>query len=533
MRSRLKSIASSLIFVLVILCNHSVLAAIQILAPTGVSKHSGFTAATTAPTPTTPGAPPAPPATVGTYIIYGGAAGDSGQCSTNGVTNGTCDTCKYANIPDGTTGDAALVACNEAQVLPGTLITFQFYSNTASGIGLLTDATGVTPFPANLISSNSASTKVTANTLVKLTLTWDQLVQALGGTSQFATFPNATLDGFSITMRLGISVTGNSLGVATSTPTAGTGSDDYISISIVFQQKFRNALPSYQSLNDGCDGSTNKPLCYFDVSSGDSSARLEVVDSAAGFPAFSNTTFQAIRLYYERGGFATINPKTSFEHYKRIVVSVPTTAGAAGGINFDTRLISDLTNTYKYYFKMAAEDQAGNVGFWTQASQDSANCRAPKPGQKAYGIKNQAGIADDQTCHIVKPDEISAILAENLNCFIATAAYGSSMATEVQTFRNFRDLFLLKKAWGRSFVELYYRYSPKIAGFIARHESLRTATRFALWPVLGFASLSVKMGALNASLLFVSLIILALLFLKIILAKRSLAAATPRKRRQR
>ena len=518
--------SKALAIAVVLLSTYDAFAAIHILAPTGVSKYTGFTAATTTPTTTTPGGTPAPPITTSTtYIIYGGAAGDTSQCTANGVTTGTCDTCKFANLTAGTTGDTGLVACNEDQVLPGTIITFQYYSDSAKGVGMLTDATGATAFPANYISSNTASTSVPINTLVKITLTWDQLVQALGGTSQFATFPNGTLGGFSITMRLGISGSGNGLGVATTTPTTGT-TDDYITITVVLQQTFGNTSPSFQSLNNGCNGATNEPLCYFDVSSGDGSARLEVVDSAAGFPAFSFTTFKAIRLYYETTSFAAINPKTSFEHYKRIIVSVPTTAGLAGGINFDTRLINDLTNGTKYYFKMAAEDQAGNVGFWTQASQDSANCRT------TYGIRNQGGIADTQTCHIVKPDEIQALLAENINCFIATAAYGSTMASEVQTFRNFRDIFLIKKAWGRSFVQTYYHYSPKIAGFIAQHEGLRTAARFALWPVLGFASLSLKFGALNTSMLFSSLLLLCLLFIKLYLAKRSRVPALSKKGRK-
>ena len=66
---------------------------------------------------------------------------------------------------------------------------------------------------------------------------------------------------------------------------------------------------------------------------------------------------------------------------------------------------------------------------------------------------------------------------EDGGCFIATAAYGTATAQEIDILRKFRDEILLPSSLGGEFVSLYYKYSPPIANYISEHEVLRTIVR--------------------------------------------------------
>ena len=68
-------------------------------------------------------------------------------------------------------------------------------------------------------------------------------------------------------------------------------------------------------------------------------------------------------------------------------------------------------------------------------------------------------------------------LLGSLGCFIATAAYGTPTAEQIDVLREFRDVVLLESTVGSQFVVLYYRLSPPIADFIARSGLLRTLVR--------------------------------------------------------
>lgn len=70
-------------------------------------------------------------------------------------------------------------------------------------------------------------------------------------------------------------------------------------------------------------------------------------------------------------------------------------------------------------------------------------------------------------------------------CFVATAAYGSLMANDVEMLRHFRDSALRTSALGELFVESYYTFGPPVAGVVGSSDLLRATARGVLDPIVG------------------------------------------------
>jgi len=94
-------------------------------------------------------------------------------------------------------------------------------------------------------------------------------------------------------------------------------------------------------------------------------------------------------------------------------------------------------------------------------------------------------------------------------CFIATAAYGTPMAEEIEILREFRDEYLLTNPVGQALVSLYYKVSPPMAEFITEHPSLRPIVRAGLFPAVAMSTVTVNTTPVQKTAILGSLVLLS------------------------
>jgi outer membrane protein assembly factor BamB len=107
-------------------------------------------------------------------------------------------------------------------------------------------------------------------------------------------------------------------------------------------------------------------------------------------------------------------------------------------------------------------------------------------------VDSSPAIGADGTIYVGSDDGKLYAITEapepDPRCFIATAAYGTPMADEIQVLREFRDGYLLTNPAGRAFTDFYYSGSPPIAEFIDDHPALKPVVRVGLMPAVALST---------------------------------------------
>ena len=120
----------------------------------------------------------------------------------------------------------------------------------------------------------------------------------------------------------------------------------------------------------------------------------------------------------------------------------------------------------------------------------------------------------DGICQVVEPEPEPPTTGGG-SCLIATAAYGTEMAAQVQYLREIRDGTLMSTSAGSSFMsafnEAYYTVSPQIADMERQSPVFREMVRIAVTPLLASLSLmGLAEEGSEASVLGMGVLVIAL-----------------------
>jgi hypothetical protein len=132
--------------------------------------------------------------------------------------------------------------------------------------------------------------------------------------------------------------------------------------------------------------------------------------------------------------------------------------------------------------------------------------------QDCYDYFEQTGQTEEEP----QPEHqqpVDTFIDPNSECIIATAAFGSNLAPQVQFLRSFRDNHILSTAAGSSFMTAfngwYYSFSPAVADYERGQPWMQAGVRTAIHPLLGilqasekaYSSIPGEFGAMAAGLI--------------------------------
>lgn len=373
--------------------------------------------------------------------IWGGVAGSSAGCS--GTTD-LCDSCTAGN----------LTACNATRIHRNLDLTINFtVTGDISGtIRLLyTNASSVTT-PTDFGSGNysrSTTGTISKNSSGSVTIPWSFVCDELTSDANCDTSGNA-----------------GKLYICVSSDTT-CDSTEYVAIDThVFAPAATAAID--------CNSTDEPGVCGFEALPGDEKIFIQEIEEGSGYPNADDVALSKLVIFCSEGTFVSITHAAEFQCAELEIDS-------DGAISPD--IVDGLENGVQYRFRAGVKDLAGNIYHITSDAEIAAKCSV-----------------DDETCqYVATPSDVYGLLAEDLNCFISTAAFNSSFAPSVRDFREFRNKTLLRSEWGRKIIFYYYSWGPKAARFLSEHAWLKPFVQITLLPAWAFAETS-NQYSFNAAL---------------------------------
>jgi hypothetical protein len=418
-------------------------------------------------------------ATVGTTAgtsptIYGGMVTTNGtalgECLTNPTADATCNSC------DGKTG---LTPCNPVSIHPNLNLKITMMSGTASSF---TGGNARVRFKVGTTVDSASSTIPLVGQNFLATIPWNKICNAASGKADCTA-------SFTTTLSVGIDNNGDDT------------FEEHVDFAVNYRYIDTNTDPvaNYTPCPPGtAPAAADQGACDFEVYPGDE--KIYLTDFGVSSNGLATPTagikYKSIVLFYEPTFAAITNASSQF--------TFNFTGDGTAEPGLDNTKVTGLVNDeHQYCFALGNQDQAGNISFFTPASElVDANVKK----------------------YCATPSQVVGLL-DDKHCFIATATYGSPMAPEVNTFRSFRNQFLMTNHPGRTFVKAYYKFGPVAAGWISESPFLKALSLALLWPLLMFAKLSLSFGLVVSFVTLLATTFAGILAILILLPKTRYALA--------
>jgi hypothetical protein len=155
------------------------------------------------------------------------------------------------------------------------------------------------------------------------------------------------------------------------------------------------------------------------------------------------------------------------------------------------------TKVKGYDVRVRAMDPITDANFDTSMPVTASVVPGPPGGVQAFEIDGLlpqtdywVGIRAYDVCHntstlsVLEVHTADPKVGQVSACFVATAAYGSAMANDVELLRHFRDTLLSSTVLGELAVESYYTFGPAVAGVVGESDVLRATARAILAPIV-------------------------------------------------
>ena len=228
---------------------------------------------------------------------------------------------------------------------------------------------------------------------------------------------------------------------------------------------------------------------------------LLLVVSLGLSPAFAQTEFtlSSSADSYEPGELVAISGVTQSEQIVSIQVKDPT-----GKTLLVRSITADNSGNYSLEFKIPKTATQGNYIIVASVSIDmipiietiTVLVQDKIIETESSTTESSTIQVDDSICGsgtIMENGKCVVDESEGGGCLIATATYGSEMATEVQQLRELRDNQLMNTESGSAFMgtfnHIYYSFSPIIADYERENPLFKEAVKIAITPMISSLSL--------------------------------------------